>query len=259
MTNFNKNMYLFKNWFLNHYKQSVRIKSKEEINNIYKACQLTSFIYEKIVCEDLKPGVTEKEIANKIYDYSQQYGADKKLAFPTIVGSGPNSSFVHSTPSDRVITEGDVVQFDMGVKYKGYCSDLSRVVYLCKKNGNYSSKMYERYKLVRKAQKNALKALEMEMSFADIHESVVSYFEKRGLQYYFQHSLGHGVGLDIHEYPSINKECPKDLLPEEGMVVTIEPGLYFPGKYGFRIEDTVLITHFGSINLTKATKDFFVY
>lgn len=259
MTKFNRNMYFFKNWFIEHYKQSVKIKTKEEINNIYKACQLTSFIYEKILDNDLKPGVTEKELALKIYDYSQQYGADKKLAFPTIVGSGPNSSFVHSTPSDRIIKEGDVVQFDMGVKYHGYCSDLSRVVYLCKDDGRYSSKIHERYKLVKKVQKKAIKSLEMGMPLSDINESVVDFFKKKGLHYYFQHSLGHGVGLDIHEYPTINKECPKDVFPEEGMVVTIEPGLYFPGKYGFRIEDTVLITKFGSINLTKATKEFFVY
>ncbi len=252
-------MYKFKNWFLDHYKQSVKIKTKEEINNIYKACQLTSFIYEKVIGNDLKPGVTEIEIAQKIYDYSQQYGADKKLAFPTIVGSGSNSSFIHSTPTDRVIGEGDVVQFDMGVKYKGFCSDLSRVVYMSKGSGKYSSQMYEKYKLVKKAQKKAIKSLELGMPFTDIHEQVVDCFKKRNLHYYFQHSLGHGVGLDIHEFPFVNKDCPKDVCPSEGMVITIEPGLYFPGEYGFRIEDTVLITKFGSINLTKATKEFFIY
>lgn len=252
-------MHKFKKWFLSHYNKSIKIKTKEEINNIYKACQLTSFIYEKIINNDLKPGVTEQEIAKKIYDYSQQYGADKKLAFPTIVGSGPNSSFIHSTPSDRIIREGDVVQFDMGVKYKGYCSDLSRVVYLCKDNGKYSSKMYERYKIVKKAQKKAVKSLELGMPLVDIHKGAVRYFEKRDLHYYFQHSLGHSLGRDIHEAPFVNQDCPIDICPEEGMVLTIEPGLYFPGQYGFRIEDTILITKFGSINLTKATKDFFIY
>jgi Xaa-Pro aminopeptidase len=253
-----KKLFIIKNIFNNFYKKKVQLKSKEQINYIYKACQLTSCIYEKILQKDLKPGVSEKELASKIYDYSQQYGADKKLAFPTIVGSGPNSSFVHSTPSDRRIAEGDVVQFDFGVKYRGYCSDLSRVVYLCKKNGGFSSKIYERYKLVKKAQKKALNALEARRPFKEIHELVVNYFQKKDLHYYFQHSLGHGVGLDIHEFPSINADANKNLFPTEGMVVTLEPGLYFPKKYGFRIEDTVLVTKFGTINLTKATKEFFV-
>jgi len=249
----------FKDWVNNRYRKKVKIKDIKQINNIYKACQLTSFIYEKIIENDLKPGVTEKEIAKKIYDYSQQYGADKNLAFTTMVASGPNSSFVHSKPSDRVIKQGDIVQFDFGVKYKGYCSDLSRVVYMCKDNGKYSSKMYERYKLVKKAQKKAVKNLEMGMPLRDIQESVIHSYEKKDLHYYYQHSLGHGVGLDIHEFPTISADSPKELCPQEGMVVTIEPGLYFPGKYGFRIEDTVLVTKFGVVNLTKASKKFFIY
>lgn len=250
--------FYYKNWFLNQYNHQVYLKTAEEIKNTYKACRLTSFIFEKILEKDLKPGVSEKEIEQKIYEYAQHYGADKKMAFKTIIGSGKNSSFIHSIPSKRIFKEGDVIQFDLGVRYRNMCSDLSRVVYLGKKK-DVPSKLFKRYVLVKKAYEIAVNKIEKgESSILKIAQAVDDFYLENGVIYNFQHSLGHGVGRDIHEYPSLRADLEQDVKLSPGMIFTIEPGLYFPGKYGFRIEDTFYFGDYGLVSLTKATKKFFI-
>jgi len=235
----------------------VSIKTKKEIKYIKKACKITAKIYKKIIEHDLKPGVTEIDIANKIYKYSQKMGADKDLAFPSIVGSGPNSSYIHSNPGKRKIQKNDIVQFDFGVKYKGYCSDFSRVVYLGQQDDK-NKDLNQYYILVKKAQIQSIKLLAKRITFQKIDAKVKELFNRNKVDYNYLHSLGHGLGTFIHEYPRLSSEAKPDLKPKKGMVITIEPGLYFPGKYGFRIEDTILITKKGYKILTKASNKFFL-
>jgi len=240
----------------NQYNDLVSIKTKKEIKYIKKACAITVKIYSKILKNDLRIGVSEKYIADKIYKYSQKLGADKDLAFSSIVGSGPNSSYIHSEPTKRKIKKGDVVQFDFGVKYKGYCSDFSRVVCVGNKQ-NIPKKIQKYFKLVKEAQSLALKKLKKHKSFKKIDQSVKDLFKKNNVDYNYFHSLGHGLGTYIHEYPRVSFDANPKLKPKPGMVITIEPGLYFPGKYGFRIEDTVVITKNGYDNLTNGSKGLF--
>lgn len=235
------------------YDASVLIKRPDQIASIKKACSITSQIYEMIIDHDLKPGQTEKQIAEKIYAYSQLYGADKELAFETIVGSGANSSFVHSTPMSRKIKKGDIVQFDFGVRVNGSCSDMSRVIFMGKKK-QISKKMKKMMKLVMRLQTEGVAKLRRHEEFSKIGQWIIDSFKKKNLHYFYPHSLGHGVGLEIHEYPGISPKTKPGLLPKAGMVVTMEPGLYFPSRFGCRIEDTVLITEAGAEVLTTATK-----
>ncbi len=247
---------------LNAYNQQIVIKKPQEIAAIRKACQITSTLYEIIIDKHLKLGVSEVYLEKKINELAKELGADVSksngvngvMAFPTIIGSGPNSSFIHSIPSGRIIKEGDVVQFDLGVVYQGYSSDLSRVVFMGKKK-HVSLNVKQAFKYVNKAQEKALQGLESHQPLASIAGCVDKYFEKKGVLYNYLHSLGHGVGNEIHEYPRITADMKKGVLPCPGMVFTIEPGLYFPGKFGVRVEDTVLVLEHGYESLTTARKD----
>ena len=242
---------------LKAYDALVLIKKPHEIEHIRKACSITSKIYELILENDLKVGQTEKQIAAKIYDYSQEMLAEKKLAFDTIAGSGPNSSYVHSSPTDRKIEAGDIVQFDLGVSVNGYCSDLSRVVFMGSK-ADASKKKQKMLKLVKTLQAEGVERLKRHEEFGQIGRWIVEAFKEKDLHYFYLHSLGHGVGKEIHEFPGISPKTKEGLIPRAGMVVTIEPGLYFPSKFGCRIEDTVLVTSDGAEVLTTATKKLYI-
>lgn len=253
---FNKLLHRIKLRFNQYCNRRFTIKNQPEIACIRKACQITVEVFDRILHEDLHPGITEKKIARKIVQYSQELGADQDLAFPSIVGSGPNSSFVHSTPGKRRLKRGDVVQFDFGVKYKGYCSDFSRVVFMgSKKDCPKKIKKYLRW--VRKNQKKSIKRIRKGMPFKIVAENARDYFKIRKIDHHYLHSLGHGVGLNIHEQPSISLGTSVTQTPRPGMVITVEPGLYFPGKFGFRVEDTVLVTEKGCEILTKYPKKIY--
>ncbi|MDD5455867.1 MAG: Xaa-Pro peptidase family protein [Candidatus Margulisbacteria bacterium] len=239
------------------YSKSSLIKDKEEIENIRKACSITVQIFAKLIRQDLKPGKTEKELEQKIILYASELGADKDLAFKTIIGSGPHSSLVHSLPTTRTIRKGDIIQFDLGVKVKGYCADFSRVIYVGKKK-KAPKKIKKLFKIVKKSQDLALDELKKKQPFFIVAQKVNKYFEKKKVQYHFLHSLGHGIGIEVHEYPRIVEDMDAKLLPKPGMVVTVEPGLYYPGKFGLRLEDTVLITAQGLEILTKFPRKLFI-
>jgi Xaa-Pro aminopeptidase len=245
----------FRNSYRSYFDQKVVTKNAVEVAFIRRACQITCQIYEKIIKHDCKPGVKEIELAQKISQYAMELGADGEMAFPTIVGSGPNSSFIHSIPSNRKIKKGDVVQFDFGVKVNGYCSDMSRVVFMGKKK-HLPKKIFRYYELVRKTQEKAVGRLKEGRALRDIAAEVTKKFQKKGLDYNYLHSLGHGVGVDIHEFPRISEDLSPSVIPKKGMVITIEPGLYFPGKYGFRVEDTIHVTDYDYNVLTTASKKF---
>lgn len=224
------------------------IKKEEEIDCIKKACILTDNCFEHIR-KFIKIGMTEKEIAFEIERYFISNGADG-LAFNTIVASGVNSSMPHAVPSDKKIENGDPITIDMGCKYKGYCSDMTRTVFA----GYVPNFMKPVYDLVLKNQLRVAEDMKDGANLKLISKSVESEFKINGAN--MIHSLGHGVGLDIHEYPFMSTKY--DFLLKENMVVTNEPGIYIAGRFGVRIEDTVLITKYASQNLTLSEKGYVI-
>lgn len=224
------------------------IKDEEEIQKITEACRITDSCFEYLK-QFIKVGRTEKEIAIEIEKYFKLNGADG-VSFEPIVASGTNSSKPHAVPTDKKIDLGDVVTLDFGCKYKGYCSDMTRTIFV----GYIPEALKEVYDLVLKNQLQTEKELKEGANVKLISKMVENDFKLN--DYHLIHSLGHGVGLDIHEYPYINSK--NDFLLKDNMVVTNEPGIYMPGKFGVRIEDTVLITKNGCINLTKSDKNYIV-
>ena len=160
---------------------------------------------------------------------------------------GPNSSMPHAVPTERKITSGDVITIDFGCKYKGYCSDMTRTIFVDFVQ-DYIKPVYE---LVLKNQELTLKELYEGANVRILTKMVENDFKLYGYQ--LVHSLGHGVGMEIHEAPYVSYQTDTQL--KENMVVTNEPGIYIPGKFGVRIEDTVQITKFGCISLTKSGKN----
>ena len=205
--------------------------------------------YSLNLSDEVKKGMTEKEVAFEIERYMILHGADG-LAFDTIVASGPNSSMPHAVPTDRKIEDGDPITIDMGCKYNGYCSDMTRTVFA----GHVPQYMKPVYDLVLKNQLRVAEDIKDGANLKLISKSVESEFKINGAN--MIHSLGHGVGLDIHEYPFMSTKY--DFLLKENMVVTNEPGIYIAGRFGVRIEDTVLITKYASQNLTLSEKGYVI-
>lgn len=224
------------------------IKDEEEIENIRKACQITDQCFEYLL-KFIKVGQTEKEIALEIERFFKTHGADK-VSFEPIVASGSNSSKPHAIPTDKKIDIGFPITLDFGCKYKGYCSDMTRTIFV----GYIPEEIKEIYQLVLKNQLQTERELKEGANIKILSRMVENDFKLHGFD--LVHSLGHGVGLDIHEYPYIHGK--NDNFLKEKMVITNEPGIYLPGKFGVRIEDTVLITKTGCINLTKSDKNYIV-
>lgn len=229
-------------------KQRI-IKDEYEIECIKKACSITDecFNYLKTY---IKKDMTEKEIAREIEKYFLSHGADG-LAFETIVASGPNSSMPHAVPTDRKIKSGDIITIDFGCKYKGYCSDMTRTIFVdCVQD--YIKPIYE---LVLKNQKLTLKEYYDGANIRVLSKMVENDFKLNNFN--LVHALGHGVGLDVHEIPILSSK-KGDFFLRENMVITNEPGIYLSSKFGVRIEDTVLITKNGPEVLTKSEKDYVI-
>ena len=223
------------------------IKDEEEIENIKKACQITDQCFEYIV-NYIKPGMTEKQIAREIDDY--YYKNSEGTAFDTIVASGENSSKPHAIPTDRKIQDIDIITIDMGCKVNGYCSDMTRTIFV----GKVPEYVKPIYELVLKNEEQVLNDMHESLSTKMIAKMVDNDFRLNN--YDLIHALGHGVGLDVHEGPilSINS----DHLLKENMVITDEPGIYIAGKFGVRIEDTVLINKGNCEPLTNSPKKYVI-
>ena len=223
------------------------VKDEEEIENLRKACKVTDECFEHIV-NYIRPGMTEKQISREIdyYYYKNAQG----LSFETIVASGENSSKPHAIPTDRKIQNVDIITIDMGCKINGYCSDMTRTIFV----GQVPEYVKPVYELVLKNQKQVLQDMKENANTKQIAKMVDNDFKLNN--YDLIHALGHGVGLEIHEGPvlSINSEN----ILRENMVVTNEPGIYIPGQFGVRIEDTVLITKGGCETLTKSNKNYVI-
>ena len=224
------------------------IKDEKEIEKIERACQITDLCFSHLL-EYIKKEMTEKEIAAEIERFFKLNGAEG-LAFDTIVASGKNSSKPHAVPTDRKIQEGDLITIDMGCCYQGYMSDMTRTIFV----GYIPEETKKVYDLVLKNQLQTLDELKEGANLRIISKMVENDFKLNG--YPLIHSLGHGVGLEIHEFPYITSNS--DYVLKENIILTNEPGIYLPDKFGVRIEDTVLITKYGCITLTNSEKNYII-
>ena len=196
----------------------------------------------------IKVGRTEKEIQLELDYYMLKNGAEA-LSFDTIALSGSNTSLPHGVPSDKKVESGEFVLMDFGATYDGWHSDMTRTVCV----GKPSDKMKSVYETVLNAQLSALDAVKAGMSGKELDKIARDIITDAGYGDNFGHSLGHGVGVEIHESPYASPSR-EDILPENS-IVTVEPGIYLEGKFGVRIEDFVVVTENGCINMTKAPKE----
>lgn len=224
------------------------IKDEEEIRNITKACEITDNCFEYLL-NYIEVGMTEKQIASAIERFFKINGAET-LAFDTIVASGPNSSKPHAIPTDRKIEETDIITIDMGCKYNGYCSDMTRTIFV----GKIEDEMKKVYNLVLKNQKQTIGEMHEGAICKNVAKMVINDFEINN--YELIHGLGHSLGLKIHEIPNLNSKS--EVILKQNMIITDEPGIYIPGRFGIRIEDTVIIGKSTGIPLTKSNKEIVI-
>ena len=221
-----------------------QVKQPEEIKKIKQAVGITVQAL-KFIEKLIKPGKKEIEVAGELERFIRQKGASK-ASFEIIVASGPNSSLPHHLSSGRKIGKDEPVLVDMGVDYEGYKSDLTRV-FLPSKINTLCQKVYD---IVLEANKRAIEKANTAKLISEIDFAARGYIAQNGYAEFFGHSLGHGVGLEVHEEPHVSSKENTQVLT--GMVFTIEPGIYLPGKFGIRIEDMVMISKKGAEVLSGA-------
>jgi Xaa-Pro aminopeptidase len=221
-------------------------KDDTEISLMKKAAQISSSAIHSVI-NRVKPGWREKELALQLEIEARNHGADS-VSFETIVAAGNHSSLPHARHTDRKIKPGDFVVIDFGIRYQGYCSDETCTIAF----GKLTDKQKNAYQIVKYAHDRALEAVKADIPAADIDQCARKAFGKK-LGRYFTHGTGHGVGLEVHEAPRLSSLSSDILKP--GMIFTIEPGLYIPGLWGVRIEDTLLLKKNSCEKLTKMNKE----
>jgi Xaa-Pro aminopeptidase len=224
-------------------------KTNEEITAIAIAQQFAEDALKKII-KKLKPGKTEREISDEIeiaaFNYCREN--ETRISFKPIVGFGANSSVPHHQNTNKKFKKGDIVLIDMGFMHAGYCSDMTRT-FFTKTPSDFEAKIYD---IVLKAQTEAIKHMHIGNTGGHCDKIARDIIAGEGYKDHFGHSLGHGIGLEVHEAPNIGPHS-KDILVEN-CVVTSEPGIYLSGKFGVRIEDMIHVTKKGPVNLTKYPK-----
>ena len=226
------------------------VKDDEEIEAMVAAQRIAERALTDIL-EEIRPGVTEKEIAARLQYLMLHYGASD-MSFDPIVVSGPNGSLPHGVPSERTIQRGEFVTMDFGCVYQGYCSDMTRTVAV----GFATEEMQAVYNTVLSAQKAGIAAAKAGVTGREVDGAARAVIDAAGYGDYFGHSFGHGVGVEIHEAPNASPLNDKPL--PAGAVISAEPGIYLPGKLGVRIEDVIVLTESGCLDITKAPKELLV-
>lgn len=227
--------------------ESIRIiKEPGEIKLLIKAAEITDAVFAAAV-KKLKPGMTELEIAWELEKTFHEMGSEG-LAFPTIVGAGPNGAMAHAKPSDYIVRKGEPIVIDMGGIYKGYKNDITRTICL----GQPDAQLKKIYNIVLEAQQTAVNKIREGMTGKEADAIARNIIRDAGYADAFGHSLGHGVGLEEHENPRL-AVTSLDVL-KEGMVFSVEPGIYIKGWGGVRIEDTVRIENGKAVSFNKAVK-----
>lgn len=223
------------------------IKTPEEIEVIEAACRIADQAM-MVAIEEIREGKTEREIAAKM-EYIMKTSGAEKVAFDTIIASGWRSALPHGVASDKRIERGELVVIDEGALYKHYNSDTTRTIVV----GSPNEKQKDIYEAVLEAQKKGVEMARPGITAKELDTIVRDVIAEYGYGDYFIHSTGHGVGLEIHEWPRVSQFDETTLKP--GMVITIEPGIYLPKFGGVRIEDTVLITEDGARRLTRMDRE----
>ena len=226
------------------------VKSQREIENIIFAQRIAEQSFEEIL-NFIKVGVSEKEIALEL-DYEMQKRGSEGVSFETIAVSGENSSLPHGVPGERLLRAGDFLTLDFGAVHNGYHSDMTRTVAI----GHATEKMHEVYDLVLSAQNAAIQKVQGGVKCSLVDATARDIITKAGFAGNFNHSTGHGVGLEIHEYPNLSNRCDDKLVCSQ--VVTIEPGVYLQGNFGVRIEDMVVVRENERQNLTNSPKTLII-
>ena len=222
------------------------VKEPEELKIMERAVTIADQAFETVV-EWLHPGVTERQVAWRLELAMREMGADA-ISFDTIVASGPNGALPHHRPTDRAISKGESIVIDMGALYQGYCSDISRTVVLAHGDDTFRRV----YDTVLSAQETATATVRSGMTAGELDELARMIISAAGYGEHFGHSLGHGIGLAVHEYPRVGPKATSVL--EDGVVFTVEPGIYLSGWGGVRIEDMVVMEDGKARVLTAAHK-----
>lgn len=223
-------------------------KTPQEIEKIVKAQRITERAYREAL-NLVKPGVTERRIAVELEHLIKLYGGER-AAFELICITGENTSLPHGVPGKRVVKDGDFFTFDIGAVYEGYHSDMTRTVAV----GHATDEMRMIYDIVLQAHQNAQKAIIAGSTSAQVDIAARDYIERCGYGEYFGHSTGHGVGLEIHEAPAVYQT--NQTILRDNMVITDEPGIYLPQKFGVRIEDMYLVQGTQAVDLAQIPKEF---
>jgi Xaa-Pro aminopeptidase len=228
-------------------EQVRMVKEEEEIACLRSAVLLGASLFDRAL-EVIRPGVRETAVAAEM-EYAGRTAGAQAMSFETIIASGERSALPHGRASQAAIPGQGFVVCDFGVILSGYCSDMTRTVYV----GHPSAEARGVYQAVNQAQQAAVDAVRPGISVSEVDRAARKSLQRSGLAKYFTHSTGHGVGLEIHEAPRLAAGQKEILQP--GMVITIEPGVYVPGKWGVRIEDMVVVTEHGCEVLTPTTKE----
>ncbi len=223
------------------------IKDEREIAVLREAAKLADYGIE-VGTAAIKEGVTEMEILARI-EYELKKQGIREMSFSTMVLSGENTAAPHGNPGKNRVKKGDFVLFDLGVVLDGYCSDITRTVAV----GEVSENQREVYETVLHAQKEAVNICRPGTTIGDLDKTARSIITEAGYGEYFTHRIGHGLGIEVHEFPSLNEKNTGTL--KTGMALTIEPGIYLPGTGGVRIEDDIIITANGADVLTQYPKE----
>jgi len=205
----------------------------------------------KAILDFIKPGLTEQEVAARLVYEMMRRGAEK-VSFDPIVASGPNGSRPHAVPTERKLEHGTFITMDFGCKVEGYCSDMTRTVAL----GQPAQEMERVYSVVLDAQKAGINAARAGVTGQEVDAAARRVIEEAGYGEYFSHSFGHSLGLDIHESPNAS---PREtaVLPA-GAVISAEPGIYIPGRFGVRIEDVLILKEDGCEDITRSPRQLIV-
>lgn len=226
------------------------VKEAGEIENIKKACTIADAAFQHILSY-IEAGMSEKRVENELVRFMKEQGGEKE-AFDTIVASGVRGALPHAKASDKIIMKGELVTLDFGVKYNHYCSDITRTISV----GKCSTELLHVYEVVKIALEAAMRKAKPNLTIGELDAFARNMITESGYGGYFGHNLGHGLGIQVHEYPAVasdNRECLR-----EGMIITIEPGIYIPNVGGVRIEEDVLITKEGCCSLTNSSRELIV-
>ncbi|MBE4910463.1 aminopeptidase P family protein [Bacillus luteolus] len=227
------------------------IKSESEIKILKEAAEIADAAYSHIL-KYIRAGITELDVSNELEFFMRKNGAISS-SFDIIVASGYRSALPHGVASDKIIEKGDFVTLDFGAYYKGYCSDITRTLAV----GEPSEELKKIYNIVLEAQLRGMAGIKPGMTGKEADALTRDYITEHGYGEYFGHSTGHGLGMEVHEQPSLSVKADSAVL-EPGMVVTVEPGIYVAGLGGVRIEDDTVITPNGNESLTYSTKELII-